>query len=66
MATFNKLPCGCWRAQVRRKGQYVSCTFRLKSEAETWAMDTERAIQSGRSPYAVQIEPEAEFGVLTD
>lgn len=66
MATFNKLPSGCWRAQVRRKGQYVSRTFRLKSEAEAWAIDAERAVQTGKDPDALQIDPKALFGTLID
>lgn len=66
MATFNKLPSGYWRAQVRRKGQYVSKTFRLKSEAEAWAIDTERTVRAGKDPEAIQIDPKALFGTLID
>ncbi len=66
MASFDKLPSGYWRAQVRRKGRSVSKTFRLKSEAEVWAIDTERVIQGGKDPDAVQIDPRALFGTLID
>lgn len=66
MASFDKLPSGYWRAQVRRKGQYVSKTFRLKSEAEVWAIDTERAVQAGKSPDAVHIDAKTLFGALVD
>ena len=66
MATYNKLPSGCWRVQVRRRGQYVSRTFRLKSEAEGWAIGAERAVQTGKDPDAVQIDPKALFGTLVD
>lgn len=44
MATLTKLPSGAWRAQVRRKGRHLSRSFRLKSEAEAWAIQAERAI----------------------
>ena len=44
MAAFNKLPSGYWRVQVRRKRQYASRTFRLKSDAERWALEAERDI----------------------
>jgi hypothetical protein len=29
MSVIVKLPSGNWRAQVRRKGKYISDTFRL-------------------------------------
>ena len=66
MATFNKLPSGYWRAQVRRKGQYVSRTYRLKSEAETWAIDAERALTTGMSPNAVSIDRKTSFATLIE
>lgn len=66
VASFDKLPSGYWRAHVRRKGRYVSKTFRLKSEAEAWAVDTEHAVQTGKDPDAVQIDPKALFGTLID
>jgi len=47
MATFKKLKSGNWRVQVRRKGQYVSNSFRRKSEADAWALETERRIDRG-------------------
>lgn len=38
MATFTKLPSGNWRAQIRLSGQNpIGQTFRLKTEAQTWA-----------------------------
>jgi len=49
MATFDKLPSGRWRVQVRRKGQTASRSFRLKSDAETWASEAEDNIERGRS-----------------
>ena len=47
MATFKKLKSSNWRVQVRRKGQYVSNSFRRKSEADAWALETERRIDRG-------------------
>ena len=49
MATIAKLRSGSWRAQVRRKGQYASRTFRLRLDAQAWARDIERRIDLGRS-----------------
>jgi integrase len=66
MASFNKLPSGKWRAQVRRGGQHVSRCFRLKSEAETWAGDIETAVTSGKSPSAVGISRKTSFRILID
>jgi hypothetical protein len=39
MASFNRLPSGRWRVQVRRNGHAVSRSFRLKEEAQTWAQE---------------------------
>lgn len=50
MATFNRLQSGIWRAQVRRKGQALSRTFRLKAHAEEWAREQERLIEKGERP----------------
>ena len=50
MATFRKLPSGNWRAQVRRKGQYVNESFRRFKDAEQWALDAERRIDRGETP----------------
>jgi len=47
MASFKKLKSGNWRVQIRRKGQYVSNSFRRKSEADEWALATERRIDRG-------------------
>lgn len=66
MASFDKLPSGTWRAQVRRKGRSVCKTFRLKSEAEAWASETESAILSGKSLEASRIDAKTVFGTLID
>jgi hypothetical protein len=47
MPVIVKLPSGNWRAQVRRKGKYISNTFRRRSDADTWALETERTIDKG-------------------
>ena len=49
MATFNKFVSGYWRVQVRRKRQYASKTFRLRAGAGVWAMQAERAVDTGRN-----------------
>lgn len=66
MASFNKLPSGKWRVQVRRSGQHVSRCFRLKSEAETWAREIEAAVISGKSPDAARISKKTSFRILID
>lgn len=64
MAAFNKLPSGYWRVQVRRKGQYASQTFRLKSDGERWALETERAIAIGKSTSEPCVDRSSTFGAL--
>lgn len=50
MATFKQLASGNWRVQVRRKGSYVSETFRRYRDAEEWALASERRIDMGQTP----------------
>jgi integrase len=50
MATFKQLASGNWRVQIRRKGSYVSETFRRHRDAEEWALATERKIDLGEAP----------------
>ena len=50
MATIVRTKEGSWRAQVRRKGKYASRTFRLKTLANEWAVETERLIDLGGDP----------------
>jgi integrase len=66
MASFNKLPSGQWRAQVRRRGQQISRSFRLKSQAEAWARDAEIAMISGKSEKSVRVTDKTTFGTLVD
>jgi hypothetical protein len=53
MSVIVKLPSGSWRAQVRRKGKYISDTFRRQRDAEEWALEAERDIDRGLVPRAV-------------
>jgi integrase len=66
MASFNKLPSGKWRAQVRLRGQHLSRSFRLKSEAEAWAREAEIAATSGKSAKAARMSEKTAFGTLID
>jgi integrase len=66
MASFNKLPSGQWRAQVRRRGQQVSRCFRLKSQAEAWAREAETAMLTGKSEKSVRVTEKTTFGTLVD
>lgn len=50
-----KLPSGNWRAQVRRKGKYISNTFRRRADADAWALETERTIDKGIDPKTVNL-----------
>ena len=49
MASIAKLTSGSWRVQVRRKGQYASRTFRLRSDAQAWAREMEHRVDLGQS-----------------
>ena len=66
MATFDKLPSGRWRAQVRRKGQTASRSFRLKSDADAWAREAEDQIGRGKSVDAVHRRRRDELRVNID
>ena len=52
--------------QVRRKGRYVSQTFRRHSTAEAWALDTENRIDRGETPSRVPTMASDTFGQLID
>jgi len=45
MATYQQLPSGKWRAQVRRGGIYRAQTFTRKRDAETWAKGIEVQVE---------------------
>ncbi len=50
MATIIRTKEGTWRAQVRRKGKYISKTFRLKGLAQAWTNEIEHLIDQGGEP----------------
>jgi hypothetical protein len=66
MATFTRLNSGSWRAQVRRKGRYVSETFLRREDARQWATDAERRIDRGGTPSPSRIARLSTFGDLID
>ena len=49
VATFTQLRSGNWRVQVRRKGQYISNSFRRRQDGVAWALEAERSIDRGVS-----------------
>jgi integrase len=64
MATFARLKSGHWRAQVRRKGRYTSDTFLRRRDAETWALEVERAIDLGQATATKSRKAPTTFGDL--
>jgi hypothetical protein len=64
MPTFNKLPSGYWRVQIRRKRYYASRTFRLKRDAEIWVAEAERSIELGKGPTALRFPSSPSLGDL--
>ena len=54
MATLSKLPSGKYRAQIRRQGVYRAQSFSRKIDAQAWAVELERAIESGGSRGVIQ------------
>jgi integrase len=58
LATFVQLSSGNWRVQIRRKGRYVSETFRRRKDADEWALAAERRIDRGETPRSrAKIDP---------
>jgi len=55
MATFQKLPSGRWRGQVRRSGSNLSRTFETKREAQDWAMTTEVSLKQRAANGAIDV-----------
>ena len=47
MATFRKRS-DSWRAEIRKRGQYVSASFTTKAEAKSWAIQKEAEILDGK------------------
>lgn len=65
MATFTKRG-DRWRAQVRRDGHSLCRSFHLKSAAEAWARETERAIDQQIDPKALKLSRRDTFASLID
>jgi len=65
MASIDKRK-GNWRAQVRRGGQTLTKTFRLKADADAWARDIERAIDREIDPTVRQLTAKDSFESLID
>ena len=66
MGTTVKTKEGTWRAQVRRKGKYASQTFRLKTLADEWIVETERLIDIGMEPSGRKLQKRKTIGDLID
>ena len=66
MATFTRLRSGSWRAQVRRKGRYVSETFLRREDARRWATDAERQADRGETPSPSRLARLQTLGDLID
>jgi hypothetical protein len=66
MATYTKLSSGSWRAQVRRKGRYVSETLLRRDDARRWTTDAERQVDRGETPTRSRIARLKTFGELID
>lgn len=65
MPSFTKR-AGVWRVQVRRKGQTLSRTFRLKADAEAWAREAEDNIARGKPAIAPKVSLETTLAELID
>ena len=55
MPSFQQLPSGRWRGQVRRNGSSYSRTFDKKAEAQDWAQATEVALKQKAVNGAVDV-----------
>lgn len=66
MATFVNLPSGTWRAIIRRKGRYISETFKLREDARRWATAQESAIDRGLAPMKTYVASKTSLAHLID
>ena len=66
MASIDKLPSGGWRVQIRRRGQTLSRTFRLKLHADKCARNQENRIDKGESANRQASTSRETFGDLID
>jgi hypothetical protein len=64
MPTIAKLPSGSWRAQVRRKGRYVSETFLRRDDALRWSRLAELSVDRNETPVSPRIGRLTKFGEL--
>jgi hypothetical protein len=64
MPTIAKLPSGSWRAQVRRKGRYVSETFLRRDDALRWSRLAELSVDRNETPVSSRIGRITKFGEL--
>jgi len=64
MPTIAKLPSGPWRAQVRRKGRYVSETFLRRDDALRWSRLAELSVDRNETPISARIGRLTKFGDL--
>lgn len=64
MPTIAKLPSSSWRAQVRRKGRYVSETFLRRDDAIRWSRVAELAVDRNETPVSSRIGRLTRFGEL--
>lgn len=65
MANITQLKSRRWRVLIRRKGQCVSRTFPLKSDAEAWAREAERNISLGKAAGTIA-DSKMRFGALVE
>jgi hypothetical protein len=64
MPTIAKLPSGSWRAQIRRKGRYVSETFLRRDDALRWSRLAELSVDRNETPVSDRIGRITKFGDL--
>lgn len=66
MASFQQLPSGKWRVQVRKAGLYRAATFDLKRDAVTWATSIEAQAQHVAAGGYAPPPKAATLGALID
>lgn len=66
MATFDKLPSGFSRVQVRLKGRAVSKTFLRESGVDAWAIQTGQVVETGKDPAAAQVDGKTKFREIVE
>ncbi|WP_298928111.1 site-specific integrase [uncultured Ramlibacter sp.] len=66
MPTFQKLPSGKWRVQVRKAGLYRAATFPTKREARDWAVVVESQAHHIAAGGFAPVPKEATFADLVE